>query len=330
MVYLDNHIITLNSTDGRSLNGTYKSNINFAFTGLLKDDVNIIRTYVTVLNAQIPVSFYVIDDTNNLLLIYSLNPSTGATIAITSVFIPIGNYNSGTLLTALNSAFSTAVISLIVSINPVNGLLTFTNSSSTVDYAIQANNFGSTLAKIVGIADTTVSNSILIENNAFTVLPFPLNLLGKSKLLINSTNLNNVAYTSFGLGFTTTIATVPVNVPPYSLIQYATAVEQQKNILNNRVLDNIDIQILDTDNKFINFNNVDWSLTLVLTIERTDANRINVNSFKDYLGNQKQPIQPEEISPPEQLPEERLSNQLPKERFYEQQDKDLEFLMSGS
>lgn len=185
MVYLDNHIITLNSTDGRSLNGTYKSNINFAFTGLLKDDVNIIRTYVTVLNAQIPVSFYVIDDTNNLLLIYSLNPSTGATIAITSVFIPIGNYNSGTLLTALNSAFSTAVISLIVSINPVNGLLTFTNSSSTVDYAIQANNFGSTLAKIVGIADTTVSNSILIENNAFTVLPFPLNLLGKSKLLIN-------------------------------------------------------------------------------------------------------------------------------------------------
>ena len=69
MVYLDNHIITLNSTDGTLLNGTFKSNINFAFRGLLKDDVNIVRTYVTVLNAQIPVSFYVVDATNNTIAI---------------------------------------------------------------------------------------------------------------------------------------------------------------------------------------------------------------------------------------------------------------------
>lgn len=310
MVYLDNHIITLNSTDGALLNGTFKSNMNFGFRGLLKDDVNIIRTYITVLNAQIPVSFYVIDDTNNKLLIYSLNNATGAIIAITSVFIPIGNYNSGTLLSALNSALITASILITVSINPVNGLLTFTNTSSTIDYALQANNFGSTLAKILGIGDTAVINSILIEHNAFTILPYPLNLLGKSKLLINSRNLNNVAYTSFGLGFSTTIATVPVNVPPYSLIQYACAVEQQKNILVNRVLDNIDIQIFDTDNKFINFNNVDWSLTIVLSIERMDANKFHIQSFNNYLGSGNL-IQPEEImlNPPEQ-------------------DKELEFLQS--
>lgn len=288
MVYLDNHIITINSTDGTQLNNAYKSNINFAFTGLLKDDVNIIRTYVTVLNAQIPVSFYVIDETNNKLLIYTLDPSTGYTIAITNVFLPIGNYNSGTLITAFNSALSSAGILMTISINPVDGVLTFTNSSSTVDYAIQANNFGSTIAKILGIGDTAVSNSILIANNTFTILPFPLNLLGKTKLLINSANLNNVAYTSFGLGFTTTIATIPVNVPPYSLIQYACAVEQQKNVLTNRVLDNIDIQILDTDNKFINFNNIDWSITLVLTVERMDATKFHIQDFNQYLGNQKE------------------------------------------
>ena len=128
-----------------------------------------------------------------------------------------------------------------------------------------------------------------------------------------SANLNNVAYTSFGLGFTTTIATIPVNVPPYSLIQYSTYVDQQKNILTNRVLDNIDIQILDTDNKFINFNNVDWSLTLVLSIEKMDTNKFHIQSFNDYLGNQEQSIQPEEIvlNPPEQ-------------------DKELEFLMGRS
>jgi hypothetical protein len=311
MVYVDNHIITLNSTDGTLLNGTFKSNINFAFTGLLKDDVNIIRTYITLLNAQIPVSFYVIDATNNTLLIYVLDPPTGNVINQLSVSIPIGNYNSGTLITALNIAMVSAFISLTVTINPVNGILTFANGSSSFDYAIQSNNYGSTLALILGIGNTSVINSILIGNNSSTTLPFPLNLLGKTKLLINSTNLNNVAYTSFGLGFTTTIATVPVNVPPYSLIQFSTAVDQQKNILTNRVLDNIDIQILDTDNRFINFNNVDWSLTIVLSIEKIDANKFHIQSFNDYLGNEKQPIQPEEIvlNPPEQ-------------------DKELEFLMN--
>ena len=284
MVYLDNHIITINSTDGTLLNVTFKSNINFAFKGLLKDDVNIVRTYVTVLNAQIPVSFYVIDDTTNTLLIY--DPING----LKTVTIPIGNYNSGTLTTALNSAFVTAGIPLTVAINPVNGILTFTSTDPIERIRINANRFGSTLATILGMDIF----SIFINPLSSTPLPYPLNLLGKSKLLINSRNLNNVAYTSFGLGFTTTIATVPVNVPPYSLIQYACAVEQQKNVLVNRVLDNIDIQILDTDNNFINFNNVNWSITLVLSIERMDANKFHIQSFKDYLGND-QPIQPEEI-----------------------------------
>lgn len=296
-MYVDNHIITLNSTDGTQLNGTFKSNMNFAFTGLLKDDVNIIRTYVTLLNAQIPVSFYVIDATNNTLA-YQKSGSVKKFITIR-----IGNYNSGTLITAINDALTTAGNSeLSIGIQPINGVLQF---ASVSNYTIFNYANGSTIAKILGI-ETNLSQ---VAFNAVRC-DYPLNLLGKSKLLINSRNLNNVAYTSFGLGFTTTIATVPVNVPPYSLIQYSTAVEQQKNILVNRVLDNIDIQILDTDNHFINFNNIDWSLTIVLSIERMDANKFHIQSFNDYLGNQEQPIQPEEIilNPPEQ-------------------DKDLEFLM---
>jgi hypothetical protein len=298
MVYLDNHIITLNSTDGTLLNGTFKSNMNFAFRGLLKDDVNIIRTYVTVLNAQIPVSFYVIDATNNV-----LTYRRGGAV-IRTITIPIGNYNSGTLSTAINLAFSNNGDSdLTIGINPVNGVMSFTSTSGTHAIFNLAN--GSTIATILGIGE-----NILLSTAGTFPCAYPLNLLGKSKLLINSRNLNNVAYTSFGLGFTTTIATIPVNVPPYSLIQYACAVEQQKNILVNRTLDNIDIQIYDTDNRFINFNNVDWSLTLVLTIERMDANKFHIQDFNNYLGNVPQPIQPEEIvlNPPEQ-------------------DRDLEFLL---
>ena len=278
MVYQDNHIITLNSTDGTKLNGTSKSNMNFAFTGLLKDDVNILRTYVTVLNAQIPVSFYVVDSTNNLIVIARTSP-----ILVRNILIPVGNYNSSTLI----SAFATACVAqgftdLTMSINSINGVLSF--RSTIQNYTIYARNLGgnpnsqSTMADILGIsANLTVSAGIA------TPAQFPLNLLGKTKLLINSKNLNNVAYTSFGLGFSTTIATVPVNVPPFSLIQFESAVEQQKNILVNRVLDNIDIQIYDVDNNFVNFNNVDWSLTIVLTIEKIDVDRIRVQDFNSFF-----------------------------------------------
>ena len=67
MVYQDNRLITLNSQDGEQINGTYLSNIRFNFSGLLQDDIYLVRTYITVLNAQFPVSFYIIDDTDNIL-----------------------------------------------------------------------------------------------------------------------------------------------------------------------------------------------------------------------------------------------------------------------
>ena len=38
--YLDSRIIILNSAHGRLLNGTYKSNIEFSFNGLLKQEDN--------------------------------------------------------------------------------------------------------------------------------------------------------------------------------------------------------------------------------------------------------------------------------------------------
>ena len=295
MVYLDNHLITLNSTDATLRNSTYLSNVFFPFKGLLKDDVNILRSYVTVLNAQIPVSFYVIDSTNNSMVINS------SVIGNRTVTIPVGNYNSSTLISALLYAYAAAGLNeLSTLINSTSGILTISSSINTTTYTINPSAF----ATILGLG--TSSLTFLTTG----VLPYPLDLLGKTKLFINSANLANVAYSSYGNGFSTTIASIPVNVPPFSLIQYSCQVDQQKNILTNRVLDGIDIQILDQNNQLVNFNNIPWSITLVLSIEKMDANKFHIQNFNNYLENN-QPIQPQEIelNPPEQ-------------------DKDLEFLQS--
>ena len=62
--YLENVMVTLNSGYGSLQNGTNKSNINFRFTGLLKEESDLLKSYISISNAQIPVSYYTINETN--------------------------------------------------------------------------------------------------------------------------------------------------------------------------------------------------------------------------------------------------------------------------
>ena len=106
----------------------------------------------------------------------------------------------------------------------------------------------STIKSILGF-DTDISSTSLIK------IPYQLNLLGKKKLFINSNNLRNSAFTSKSLSSTQTIATVPVDQPPYSMISYVAVIDMQKIVLSNRALDMIDIEITDENNNYVNFQN---------------------------------------------------------------------------
>ena len=178
MVYQDNRIITLNSQDGEKVNGTYLSSIKFNFSGLLQDDRNLIRTYITVLNAQIPVSFYIIDETHN-----TFNYTNGTLIY--TITIPVGNYNGNQMVTALNDGFTVNGSTITTTLNSQNGLLYFTITGG-ITYTFLST---STIKSILGFS-SDISNSNLI------IMPYQLNLLGKKKLFINSNNLRNSAFTS--------------------------------------------------------------------------------------------------------------------------------------
>ena len=122
MVFFDNKIITLNSAYGSKQNGTLSSFVLFNFQGLLKEENNILRSYVSVINAQFPVSFYTINATNNTLTyIYNV-----PTITIkTTITIASGNYNASSLISALTSAFTANTIPITIAINKLTGKLTF-------------------------------------------------------------------------------------------------------------------------------------------------------------------------------------------------------------
>ena len=118
-----------------------------------------------------------------------------------------------------------------------------------------------------------------MTSTTLITMPYQLNLLGKKKLFINSNNLRNSAFTSILFSSVQTIATIPVDQPPYSMISYTSVSELEKNILFNRSLDVLDIQIVDEENEYVNFRNINWSITLCLTIEKNDAEKLNYGLY---------------------------------------------------
>ncbi len=100
MPYLENKLITLNSHYGNQQNGTMLSNVVFNFQGILKKEDTIKHVYITVLNSQIPVSFYIINSTNHHLRVRD-------NVSNITYLLPLtyGNYSGNSLIQEILTQF---------------------------------------------------------------------------------------------------------------------------------------------------------------------------------------------------------------------------------
>ena len=228
-----------------------------------------LKSEVIVLNAQIPVSFYVINDYNNVLTI------SGSGILTTTITIETGNYNANTLISELKSQFlSSGVVFSNIKINKNSGKLVFTALLFT-NYS-----FSGSMIDILGTTASVESNSTVYR------CIYPLNLLGIERLSIKSERLAVQSVSSIDYSFSNTLITIPVDVSPFSMISYNSQSDINKNLLNVRTINEIDIQIYDENNNLINFNNLDWNITLIITTEiKFDQQEVSLNTLlkNNYL-----------------------------------------------
>jgi hypothetical protein len=206
---------------------------------------------VQVLNAQIPVSFYVINYTNN-----NLKLKLGAG-AFTTYTVPVGNYTATSLINAIKTVVNTTGFNIVIS--SINGCLTFSFTSTlSID-----NTIPNSIGFVLGFAN------LVYNDTAFSIVaPHPLNLLGIKTLQVRSANLvmNNIS--SVQGGMTTLLATIPVSATPFGMIDYKDVGNNLITIYND-YLDDLDIEVVDGESgEYINFNNVDWCLTLAFHITR--------------------------------------------------------------
>jgi hypothetical protein len=200
----------------------------------MKKEHNILYNQVSLIHAQIPVSYYTINENNNLFVL-----STGSYTLIS------GNYNATSFKTMfLNLLGSSFTMSLDVS----TGKYTlFKTGGFTI--------LPSTCYKILGLE----KNKTYIVTSSLT-FPYPCNFLGINRIKIKSSAFKTNNLDSNSNGHSELIATIPVNVSQYSLINFINYTGF-KNIIHNKDINIIDITISDEDDNIINFNGIDIYLT---------------------------------------------------------------------
>jgi len=238
------------------LNGTLKSNVSFNFKNILRDEKDIIYSTIGVSTAQIPVSYYTINEFNNVL-----------TTGLGNITITAGNYNASSLRTELTTKLiAIGITGMVVTINSLTGRLIFTAS-------IPFSFLPSIALDILGFDNTTYTS----VGNVITA-PYLLNLLGIQQLRINSTALASYNSNSTTMGESNLVGVIQSTAPPFGMILYAN--QTSYSVLKNKNISLIDIQILDENGNYVDFNNIDWTLTFQLTTFRRIA--LPSNST-DYL-----------------------------------------------
>lgn len=242
----ESRLININSANALiKNNGTYNSDVVFKFPGLVKPEQHITSVQFQLVDAVLPVSFYNINYTNNTLN-YQIS-SVNYTITATP-----GNYNFNSLASQLISKFLANGHTFTITINKQTGIILL---------ATPATNFILQVSSMFSVLGLLLSNHI---SSSFSLTAdYPLNLLGITKIKIQSINLNTYNVDSSNNGNSNNIGLIPVDQPSFGLIVYENKLSSKFLLRDNRV-DEIDLQLLDQNNNLINFNNLDWSLTILI------------------------------------------------------------------
>lgn len=278
--YIDQRQIILSSDHATQNNGTFLSDVNFKFIGLLQDDADVEEVTIQIQNAQIPLSFYNINIYTNILNItYNATPYT--------LTLTRGNYNSTTLISEIIAKLTAiSITDITIAISSVTGIITFTRAGG-LNFTI---NSTGTLNKTLGFDPTVTYTSV----GGILVAPFPLNLLGILKLKIVSYEIQTGNFDSSVDGTLNVLATIPIEAGSFGLILYDN-ISNTQAIIRNPTLDGFDLKIYGDDNNLVNFNNIGWNITLLLSITRTRREKSNtifreivkpINQLTEVLDNE--------------------------------------------
>ena len=193
-------------------------------------------------NFVCPISFFVVNDTNNTLV-----TSTG------TYTISEGNYNALSLKTELSSKMTGYTITYDSNTNK----LTFSSNSSFTFFGL------STCFRIIGFEE---DEDHVSSANALTS-DFVVNLAGTSLIYIDIPNITtrNILSKNNG-GFTTIVKSVVCDVPYGSILTYTNATGSSV-VLGEKYISYIQVRLLDDDYNLLDLNGQYFTLSVIFSYE---------------------------------------------------------------
>jgi hypothetical protein len=229
------------------MNNTKKSNICFCFQQPIQIHKNTIEMRMSIVNAQIPISWYLINSNNNKIII-TVNSVT------TTYYFKHGNYNINSFITEWNNSIGPG---WVLTFDSVTNKIKFVYTSNFIFTDTDPN----TLFPIIGFNSGTTYTS-----SSFSLTsPFCVNFAGITSIKVKSSTFNLGNLDSYKKGKSRTLASIPVNSVGSGYILYHNYT-QYSNIFKNYELSTIGIEIQDDFLNYIDFNNVDWSMTLQIDV----------------------------------------------------------------
>jgi hypothetical protein len=241
MSIIDKQFFSISSNAGDLQNGTMKSRITFSFPQLVQNRYGVMETRIGVDHAVFPVSFYVINSTNNYLHFMDEYSNEEQFLDVSQ-----GNYTARELAAELVSLYSF----WSWTISDRNGKYTVAPSRLIRIYA------DSTIFPVLGLEE---GREYHIAPGESIECPFPVNLFGTQRLIVQAPNIPCPNQSVEGHGF---LLSLPANAPPFEEIVYDNATDDSCLLPPEFSTDSIEIHIVDDRGNFIDFNNIDWSIVL--------------------------------------------------------------------
>lgn len=265
-MYQDAVLICLNSQDAKEKrNGDKNSDLVFDFKSILQDDPTILYSSIAVADFECPSAWYLVDSDTCI-----LNFDITAPLYTNhyQLVLDFGNYNYSNFPTQLQTKFditlSAVLATAIVSFDIITGKLQFKFSGikpdETVVFKYDSQSAG--LFRLIGLLEHDYSSTL--EGGFAYIRPDkPMNLLGIKRISICSQALAPIFSHNSSENGKCIIESVPINVPAWGMVSYSNSLGAFQK-LKARTIDNIDIQLIDEFNRYIQLNNTNWTLAIKL------------------------------------------------------------------
>ena len=258
-IIIESKLIVLNSSDATKLNGGMNSNVVFEFNDVMLKSNDIVYTTLAVLDAEIPASYYNVNSINNTTSI------TRNSVNYNIVVSP-GNYNVLQFITEFKSRYTIATSgTLAMSFDAITGKLSIQDTA--FDLTIN-DNLSSSYILLGAVKGTSPTFSkTATPMNSFDSLA---NFLGITRIKLLSDTLVSRNIDSNNMTTTTVIDTLGASAGDFGLTVY-NSLGRETLLLAKRIQE-IDIQVKDQFNNFIDFNFTNWNISLILNIHRQSGN----------------------------------------------------------